>query len=147
MAKHTYLVADNRAIVVKTLLPGKSKPTKIVLKGQPGTKVVIPSDVLGKWGPDEIKRLIKSGFVVRKGADDEAETDDGVMVTHEGKIEEAPPAPPKDKPVGLWNVDPKKIKTKKLDELNVMIAERDPSRVPAKTVAEAIQQLSVDFEG
>lgn len=48
--------------------------------------------------------------------------------------------------VSPWDVDPSTIKGKSLDELNVMILERDANQQPCTTVEEAIAFLSQDFK-
>jgi hypothetical protein len=140
-----YYVADNKSILVRVKQPGKDKLRRIALKGGKGRDSIVPNDVIERFGKDEIKRLLKTGFLMRKGGEDDQEPEEELMVTHEGKVDEAPPAPPR--APGLWNIDPKKLKGKKLDDLNVMIAEKDASKPPCATIAEAIKQLSADFEG
>lgn len=46
----------------------------------------------------------------------------------------------------LWIMDPANLESKDLDELNVMIAERDPEIEPFQTVEEAKAQLTKDFK-
>lgn len=47
----------------------------------------------------------------------------------------------------LWILDPANLEGKDLDDLNVMILERDDSIEPFETIEEAIGQLCMDFEG
>lgn len=50
-------------------------------------------------------------------------------------------------PQGKWNLDPTALAGKPLDELNVMILERDDTAAIFETVEEAVAHLSSDFHG
>jgi len=49
-------------------------------------------------------------------------------------------------PQTKWNFDPALLAGKEIDQLNVMIQERDPSVHPFDTVEEAIAFLSSEFQ-
>lgn len=57
------------------------------------------------------------------------------------------PVPEVKTPLSIWNLDPEQLKGKSLDELNVMILERDDTIDPFDTLEEAVAQLSQDFNG
>lgn len=48
-------------------------------------------------------------------------------------------------PAGKWNLDPKAIKTKTLEELNIIVLERDPAVAPFADIGEARAWLTQDF--
>lgn len=103
--------------------------------------VILQGEVQGQ----ELRDLVKAGFIDRMGGEDESEPDALATIKNDGTVEKAPPPPPR--ALGLWNVDPKKIATKNIDQLNVMIAEKDPNVPPAASVDEAVKILSADFQG
>lgn len=47
----------------------------------------------------------------------------------------------------VWTVDPANLEGKSLEELNVMVLDRDNSMEPFSTVEEAVAQLTADFQG
>ena len=53
----------------------------------------------------------------------------------------------KSNPRGLWECDPDALKGLSIENLNVMVGERDESIGQFETVEEAIAQLSADFKG
>jgi hypothetical protein len=60
-----------------------------------------------------------------------------------------PPAPSSERfdPVKKWNVNPVSLTGMGLQELNIMVLERDPTVPPFETIEEAAAQLSKDFKG
>lgn len=71
----------------------------------------------------------------------------GVIVGFVDFVKSARPQEPGAKPgVGSrWDLDPATLRGKKIDELNVMVLERDPAVKPFDTEKEAIAQLSMGF--
>lgn len=130
----TFIVAPGRAMVVR----GPQGVRKILRE-----RTVVTPDHFKTQA--EFEKHVKNGFIMRFGGEDEAEIEPMVKVTHDGVVEKAPPPPPR--AVGLWNVDPKKLRGKKLDALNVMIAEKDEAHPLAESVEDAIAILSADFQG
>lgn len=86
----------------------------------------------GDFDQDLLDRLVKKGFL---------ETYD-------------PDAPPPPAPKGrtgrtipsIWTVDPDGIRGMSIEQLNIMILERDDSIEPFETVEEAVAWLTQDYE-
>lgn len=82
----------------------------------------------------EIARIREAGFLVRTGQ---------VAVQRKSAkagVRRLPTSPHK------WNLDPRTLLDKSLDELRVMVAERDPTLEPPATVEAAIEQLCHEFD-
>ena len=60
---------------------------------------------------------------------------------------ENPPKPTKLDTVGRWDVDPINLTSMNLQQLNIMVLERDPTMTPFETIEEAAAQLFKDFKG
>jgi len=82
---------------------------------------------------DQPDRLIEAGFIVP--AEDEPAAEPVV----EGRGDKVSPTP--------WVFDPESLQGIDIDQLNVLIAERDESIEPFEDVDEAIDWLSQDYEG
>jgi len=82
-------------------------------------------------GKENIQSHLESGFLVD---------------TRTAPPQTAPSSPnPADmRPTSPWKLDPAQLEGKPLQELNLMIKERDDSIEPFETVEEAIAQLSAD---
>lgn len=63
----------------------------------------------------------------------------GVVGASGARVERPP------RPVSKWAINPLALEQRPLEELNVMVRERDPSIPPFKTREEAIAKLSSDF--
>lgn len=111
-------------------------------------------------GAANVKEFLASKFIVRVGGEDDYQPEQALAVNADGKLAEAPPAPPVPAPepeeapppppapaVGLWNLDPAKLEGKPLQALNAMLLERDASAKPYKKAGDAIKHLSQDFQG
>lgn len=132
--KPTWVVAPGKSMKIRDKATGKAR-------------IVHENTVLkGELSDDECAKHEACGFLVRKGYEDEAQVEAAPQITHEGELAEAPPPPPR-AAASIWNVDPKKLKGKSLEGLNVMIAERDTQHPPAASIPEAIKILSSDFQG
>lgn len=128
---------------------------------------VIPKGVLS---PEQIKEHLRSGFLRTVSSTvDRLPTLEEIMKAGYGEDsakklqaelaqKEAEDAPgmqpesalsPEGKPIpvhfGKWDLDPEKLQGLDLDQLNVMVLERDPSIEEFQTVEEAIEWLSQDF--
>lgn len=80
---------------------------------------------------DRICRLLASGFI------EEYEPAKQEPPKREGRTGKVTPGP--------WMCDPDMLEPFTLEELNVMVLERDPNMEPFETREEAITQLSEDF--
>jgi len=49
--------------------------------------------------------------------------------------------------VGRWDLDPIDLSGMSLQQLNIMVLERDPTMTPFETLEEVAAQLSKDFKG
>lgn len=86
----------------------------------------------GEFDQARIDRLVETGFLETYDPD------------------APPPPPPEGRPVrtipSIWTVDPAGIRGLGVDQLNIMILERDPSIEPFETAEEAAAWLSQDYE-
>jgi hypothetical protein len=89
----------------------------------------------------EEKPAIKSGSDDRRVSKPEevVTTSSGGVVSKTTKKKIGRPA------VSIWNLDPAELSGKDIDDLNVMILERDDSIDPFETTEEAVAFLSKDF--
>lgn len=140
--------------------PGRSMihpKTRAILP--PGT-VIVPGEIYSK---SYIEVCIKSGFIEVESVDKSAEAareralavldENTVTLKVDAEIETVGAAPKPEAPVEVathtrvshWNLDPDGLRGKSLDDLNILVAERDPSVEPFTTVEEAIGWLSMDY--
>ncbi len=90
---------------------------------------------VGDFGQEHVDHLVEAGYLESYAV-----------------APPAPPAPPKreGRPVrtipSIWVTDPAGIRGMGVDELNIMILERDDSVEPFETAEEAIAWLSQDYE-
>lgn len=105
----------------------------------PGTDQVVRNDAAPDVGGGE--------FLQTDSKPIEVKSEGGVEVS----MTDASPAKADDKPEGhgqaisKWSIDPASLTSKTLDELNVMILERDEKIEPFETPEEAVAFLSQDF--
>lgn len=119
-----YLVAFN----------AEMDPEEVLLSTAPGVSV---NESL-RVKPDQAIETVdkEGGAVVRSGPRD----------TTPVRIAGTPPAPVADSAAGSkWVLDPATLEGKSLDELNVMVAERDNSIDPLTSIENAVSLLSQDF--
>jgi len=86
------------------------------------------------YDPEVFKDYIKSGFVVAYKEETSDEDETARLLENLGP-----------RRTTKWNLDPNDLVHKSLKELNVMVAERDPSVEPFETPGEASAFLSQDF--
>lgn len=55
--------------------------------------------------------------------------------------------PQKLDPVKKWNINPASLVGKDIQQLNIMVLEREPTMTPFETIEEAAAQLTRDFKG
>ena len=84
----------------------------------------------GEFTADRIEALLRKGFLVDGDAPEIEE--------QEGRGLDVTPS--------KWSLNPADLEGKDLDELNVMVLERDETVDPFETVEEAVAWLSQDFE-
>jgi len=76
---------------------------------------------------------------------------DGTLVSSKGTALDTPfKVPPKITKldtIGRWDVNPINLSGMQLQQLNIMVLERDPTMTPFETIEEAAAQLSKDFKG
>ena len=123
--------------------------------------LLIGADVIPKYTtlpdtiPEEaIKDLLDRGLI-RKISVKEATNLDEENAEKARLLQEAKKAklnPDKDKTkklarVGRWNINPRTLVGKNLDQLNIMIAERDTKAPRFETLEEAAAFLTKDFRG
>lgn len=101
----------------------------------------------GLFDSDKLARLLAAGKIKRVGGDIEKDPEPEIGVGVEGQLIKEKPLQPEHRPVGPMNVDPAKLKGKTLDQLKVMIAEKDP-RIDASAIKDeesAVKILTADF--
>lgn len=91
------------------------------------------------YDPETFKDYIKTGFVVAYKEDVSEEDETARLLDSVDDVHTSP------RRTSKWNLDPMTLVHKSLSELNVMIAERDPSVEPFDTPGEASAYLSQDF--
>ena len=107
---------------------------------------VIPEGLLPKAA---VADMLNNGFIEKVGSKDKLYLhDEGVenppgAKKDLGLSEDGKPKAVKVKP--RWDMDPKALKRKSLDELNIMIADKDAKVEPFETRSEAIGFLTQDF--
>jgi hypothetical protein len=115
---------------------------------------VIPSGLLSA---KQIQEHLKSGFLQasRPAARALSLEEIASVASDEDFVENAPGSSPvagiseSGNPVAVnsrWDLDPDGLRGMTLDQLNVMILERDDSVEPLETVEEAVEWLSQDFK-
>lgn len=145
----TYKVAPRCNVILKDrtiLRPGQIVPDgaipKKALEEHVRNGFLLPSD-----------KEADSGRVPGVSTNPPVSSRDGVedqIVSGQGSDPESPritsrPTAGADK--SQWTLDPDTLKDKSLDDLNVMVLERDSSVEPFETEEEAIAYLSQDYEG
>jgi hypothetical protein len=101
-----------------------------------GPRTIIPTDALSRA---ELLSLLEGGFIrvynSQVMADIQAHDDARRTIGPRPKVE------------GKWTFDPALLEGKSLDELQIMILDRDEAAPEFATVNEAIIHLSQDFDG
>lgn len=130
---YKYLVAKGRSMLYKTTNLG------------PGTDVT-------NLGLKHMEDHIRSGHVVRIGeAEASATNPPEPPATFKEPLKSDQDADPKGKSVkletvGKWTFNPAKLEEKTLDQLNVLVQERDSSQSPFEKREDAVARLSSDFK-
>lgn len=88
---------------------------------------------------------IKSGFVVELDTPDPLPEEQRKFVEPIASDQDLAVQGTKLQAVGKWALDPKALKGKTLDQLNVMVKERDAQLKPFEKTEDAIERLSSDF--
>lgn len=118
--------------------------------------VVLPYKPIPQDAPDEVvKDLLSRGLIKEISAKEasllEEEVTEQAKSSEEAKKAKLENARKKKgtklKRVGRWNINPRTLVGKTLDQLNIMIAERDTKAPRFETIEEAAAFLSQDFRG
>lgn len=138
----------------------------MILKVTKGGSVVGPNNVLyrsgqivpgGVFSDQQVKAHLASGYLRVVPGSAPVASVESKPEPEEGAVENPPgldPTPsvgssgdlaPAPKIASRWVLDPDALKGMTLDQLNVMVVERDESIEPFDTVEEAIEWLSQDF--
>jgi len=117
----------------------------------------------GALSSDQIREHVKSGYLVPLGAGEQDRSIPGVETlqlqddpNYDVKAKSDKDSQPSIKKVkvtrkppagvhGKWNMDPKVLEEKNLNQLNVLIKDRDKRRKAFETKADAVNWLSQDF--
>lgn len=134
----------SEAASLKAGHPQNPKRSKIYKPGEEFPEGVLSSE--------QIKRHIKAGYLV-DGSQPAPAIPADLQPRLPGIDESGRPAgraPKAAKPAkskSIWSMDPDGLRGLDVDQLNVMIAERDDSVEPFETSEEALAFLSADYEG
>lgn len=120
-----------------------------------GGNVILKYSTLPSNVPEErIKDLLKRGLIkkitLKEAKTLDTENQETKRILDEAKKEKLKPDKNKKRRlnrVGRWNINPRTLVGKTLDQLNIMIAERDPKVGRYETIPEAVGQLTKDFRG
>ena len=102
------------------------------------------AELLRKGGYAEVVDVAEAAPTLPPGV---ADLSPGKKPTELAKQIKGTPEPAAATATPTWNLDPAQLEGKSLDELNVMISERDPKIPELNDRDEAVAWLTQDFEG
>lgn len=121
-----YIVAKGRSILHKQ---------EVIL---PGT--VVSTDIPG------FAHHLRDGYIVVRGTDETEIGGPPALGVDQDMPDGAKAESITLKAVGKWNLDPAICEKKTLEQLNVLVREKDASIAPFETKTEALSQLCQDFQ-
>lgn len=107
-----------------------------------GSDQKLPGSILNIPNEAEAKNLIKSGFVHEPGKLHKKTEVPALGVEESGSLTTTT----KNTAKTPWSTNPAELSETSLEDLNIMILERDPTIAPFETREEAVAQLTMDFK-
>lgn len=89
----------------------------------------------GDFGHDRIKQLTAAGFLEAYDPKPDTPTSRAERPGRKGRVTPS-----------IWNLDPAGLRGMSVEQLNVMVLERDAKVTPFETIEEAVWWLTQDYE-